>query len=138
MRKSSDLEFRLAEWAKEYRGGKYDHIGWPSKSTLHAAMVFQGPPPRIAITRGVPITTAGDEVQDAVKALELQPVGERPAAVLRCEYFDPGAAIEHRLQKMRRIGMGCSRADYYQSLRVAKVHVAAWLRIRFCAEDEAA
>lgn len=81
-----------------------------------------------------------DEVQDAVRALEQQGRGWLPAQVLRCEYLTPGVPIESKLQRLRKIGENVSRFRYYEHLRTARVHVAAWIRIPFddvvCAQNE--
>lgn len=81
--------------------------------------------------------TAADEVQKAVEALAAQPQGWIPACVIRCEYLTPGQPIESKLGRLRRVGENLGRVRYYQHLRLARVHVAGWLRLPFDDKAEA-
>lgn len=132
-RRATDLEARLTEWGKEYGGGR-DEFASGGLSPLYVMMKWHGRPPQgLGFT---PINTAADEVHAAVKALAAQEQGWLPAEVLRCEYWLPGQPIDSKLQKLRRIGDNVSRVRYYQHLRLARIHVAAWLRIPFSDECE--
>ena len=127
-RRARDLEQRLTEWAKEYGGGKYEFSDF-GNSFLASMMKWHGRPPSGLGT--VPVNTAADEVQEAYSALCKQEQGWLPAQVLRCEYCLPGQPVESKIQKLARFGEQLSRVRYYQLLRVARIHVAGWLRIPF-------
>jgi hypothetical protein len=134
MRRARDLEQRLVEWGKEYGGGRYEELGG-SGSWLASLMRWHGRAPDGLGYQ--PTCTGADEVQEAYEALAKQAQGWLPAQVLRCEYLLPGQPIESKLQKLRRIGESISRVRYYQHLRIARVHVAGWLRLPF-SDNEAA
>lgn len=135
MRRNRALEDRLEEWGKEYGGGRYENLS--DGGSWLASMVHWGGRAPQGIG-SVPINTAADEVQEAVEALERQESGKVPAAALRCEYLTPGQPIESKLSRMRRGGENLARTRYYQHLRIARIHVAAWLRIPFEEEQDAA
>ena len=135
-RHEDELERRLREWASEYMGGRHEDIGWPGKSSLATAIKYHGPAPQGLNPRST-LDTDADEVEAAVQALEQQRDGYRAGRVLRAEYWMPSAADVSRLQLLERIGLRMSRATYYQQLRIARVHVAAWLRISAGVEREA-
>ena len=128
MKRVSDLENRLTEWGKEYGGSRYEYDSGGG-SPLGSMIKWGG---RTPTGMGYePTNTAADEVHAAVKVLADQVGGWLPAEILRCEYWLPGQPIDSKLQKLRKIGDHVSRAGYYTHLRVARVHVAAWLRISF-------
>ncbi len=137
MRRTSDLEARLVAWAGEYGGGRYDEIGWQGVSPLAVMMRYHGRAPDGLNPRSHKERTPADDVHDAVQALSKQTQGWLPAQVIRIEYLLPGQPIESKLQKLRRIGDNVSRVRYYQLLRLARVHVAGWLRLPFSDEMEA-
>lgn len=128
MKRESKLEKRLAEWVSEYGGGK--HVGdAPGTSWLWSLIRWHGRPPS-GLHNEASGPTAADEVQAAVEALGRQKHGWTPSAVLRCEYFS-GASKYEKLQRLARIGLRMDDTRYSQHLRVAKMHVAAWLKINF-------
>jgi hypothetical protein len=129
MRRSAELELRLTEWADAYRGGKYEDIGYPSRSWLYNAMLYQGPSPQGLHPRGVRDKTPADEVEEAVMHLEKQQGGFRAGRVLRAEYWMRHASEEQKLRALRYTGFNMGRVTYYDQLWVARVHVAAWLHI---------
>ena len=133
MRRATTLEARLVEWAREYGGGKYESYIGLGNSPLASLMKWHGRPPT-----GLGFASdnlAADEVQDAIDALARQAKGWLPAGVIRCEYLTPGQPMESKLQRLRAIGENVSRVRYYEHLRMARVHVAAWLRIPFDSEE---
>jgi len=134
-RRNRDLENRLEEWGREYGGGKYEDIG-ALKSWLGSMVKWGGRAP--TGLGQVPLNTAADEVQEAIDALAKQAHGKLPALVIRCEYLTPGQPIYSKLQRLRRVGESIQRVGYYQHLRIARVHVAAWLRISYDEEEKAA
>jgi hypothetical protein len=146
-RRASDLEARLTEWGKEYGGGKYgihgeivDGVVMASygNSPLASMMKWHGRPPDGL--GYVPTFTAADEVDEAVRALAVQPMGRLPAIVLTLEYWLPGQPIDSKTKKLRGLGDNVGRVRYYQHLRLARIHVAGWLHLAFSEEkpkDEA-
>jgi hypothetical protein len=135
MARSRELEDRLEEWGKEYGGGRYEFLGGGC-SPLASMIKWKGRAPQgLGQT---PLNTAADEVQEAVRALERQPHGIVPAIVLACEYLTPGQPIDMKLRRLRQRGESVGRDRYYQHLRTARMHVAAWLRISYSGEDEEA
>ena len=126
MRRKNELENRLREWAEEYRQ-RDDNHGWQGISPTAILVKWGGRPPD---GQSQPEhATPADEVEQAVQALEKQKDGYRAAMVLRCEYAMERCAESHKRQKLSRIGLPMSRATFYDELWVARVHVAAWLRI---------
>jgi hypothetical protein len=131
MRRSNELEQRLIEWGREYGGGRYEDNGWHGVSNIYPLTKYHGRPPQGLVPPRGGIRTRADDVQDAVMALQDQPEGFRPSMVLRVEYLEPGKPFLSKQQGLRKIGQGMGRSDYYKSLKIARVHVAAWLHIRF-------
>lgn len=131
-RRATTLEARLCEWGREYGGGKYENVG-SGNSPLASMMKWHGRPP--SGLGFISDNLAADEVQDAIDALIRQPKGWLPANVIRCEYLTPGQPVESKLQRLRAMGENVSRVRYYEHLRMARVHVAAWLKIPF--DDDA-
>lgn len=136
MRRARDLEERLIEWGKEYGGGRYEDIGdvasWLGKMVKWGGKTPSG-------LNAIPLHTAADEVQTAVTALERQPGGELPSLVIRAEYLTPGQPIEMKLQRLKSVGKRVQKIRYYQHLRIARIHVAAWLKLPYAEwPDEAA
>lgn len=125
----SELEARLIGWASEYRGGRYDYVGWPSKSWLANAILYRGRTPTGVSAQVVAIGTPADEVEAAVSFLERAVDGFKPGRVLRAEYYMVDAPEEHKLSALRAIGLPMSRAGYYQYLSRARFHVAGWLHL---------
>jgi hypothetical protein len=131
-RRSTTLESRLTEWAKEYTGYVREaSIGWPGASPMAQIMKYHGRAPQGLNPRGVETNTAADEVERAVRALQAQDKGWAPACIIRCEYFEAHEEKHVRLSHLRSIGVIVREVGYSQHLRIAKVHVAAWLRVPF-------
>jgi hypothetical protein len=128
-RRATTLEARLTEWGKEYGGGKYETYVGLGNSPLASLMKWHGRPP--TGLGFVSENSAADEVQSAIDALAEQPRGWLSAQVIRCEYLTPGQPVESKLRRLRAVGENVSRVRYYEHLRLARVHVAAWLRIPF-------
>lgn len=131
MRRANTLETRLAEWANEYNGRSYDDIGWQGISPMAVIMKYHGRPPQGLNPRRIETNSPGDEVERAVRALEAQERGWTPARVLRCEYFLAHLEKHQRLASLHAIGVRLKEVGYSQHLRIARVHVAAWLRVPF-------
>jgi len=131
MRRNSDLEARLTEWANEYGGGRYENRGWQGLSPLASIIKYHGRAPQ-GLNPGRVITNgAADEVETAVRALERQTGGSVLAAVLRCHYFAGEVPRDVRLQRLAKVGKRMDSTRYSHHLRMAKVHVAAWLHLPF-------
>ncbi len=120
------LEARLVQWAEEYGGGRYEHIGYSSRSLLQSLIEHQGFVPGTGGYRGILINTPGDEVQSAVLAMESYGY-IRPGRTLRCEYFLKSAPLELKLQNLRRAGIDIKRPTYYDYLAIAKAFVMGQL-----------
>jgi hypothetical protein len=129
MRRSTTLESRLNEWAKEYREGKREHLGGSSGSWLASLIRWEGRAP--SGLGHQPERTAADEVHEAVAALECQPTGYGPAMVLRAEYLNPDQPRMEKIRRLRRLGVAVDTTRFSQLLRLAKIHVAGWLHIPF-------
>lgn len=115
-----ELDSRLECWAEEYGGGRYENIGFPSKNSLQATIDRGG----LAGSRSVAVRldTVADEIESAVKLMD-QLGYERPAKVLRCEYFNGRMPIEERLRRLQRQGVKIKRPTYYDYLAIAKAFV---------------
>lgn len=132
MRRTSSLELRLVGWANEYTGYVREaSIGWPGISPMAQIMKYHGRPPQGLNPRRVETNSPGDEVERAVRALQAQDKGWVPACVIRCEYFEASLEKHQKLTSLRAIGVQLKEVGYSQHLRIAKVHVAAWLRLPF-------
>jgi hypothetical protein len=128
MAKTNDLEVRLHDWSLAYGGGRYVSASGGG-SAMSSIMRWHGRPPSgLGCDEETP---SADEVEAAVDALLRQEGGYGPANVLRCEYLLPGQPREAKLQKLQHIGLRMDTTRYSQQLRLAKVHVAGWLRIPF-------
>lgn len=133
-RRATDLEARLVEWGREYGGGRYEANGWPGFSPLLTLMTYHGRSPDGLNPKGGKDATPADEVQAAVVALASQQQGWRAANVINIEYTCPGKPIVAKLQilQVRKPPVQVSDASRYsQLLQVARIHVAAWLKIPF-------
>lgn len=120
------LDGRLQGWAEEYGGGRYENIGYASRNILQTLIEHEGFVPSSRGFVPIPIKTAADEVEAAVRMMESTGYF-RPGRVLRCEYFVPNAPIELRLVNLKKIGISISRAGYYDYLAIAKAFVAGQL-----------
>lgn len=131
MGRSTTLESRLSDWANEYGGRSHDDIGWPGISPMAVIMKYHGRPPQGLNPRRIETNGPGDEVERAVRALQAQERGWTAACVIRCEYFHPDLEKQRKLSSLRAIGVHVREVGYSQHLRIAKVHVAAWIRVPF-------
>lgn len=123
-----ELDGMLIQWAKEYGGGKYENIGYPSRSYL-ARLMERGHSP---VTQGhIPSRrrTQSDDIEQIVSDMEGSGMYKQGKA-LRCEYFLARAPEEQKLQNLRAIGCSMSRAGFYQYLREAKAWMVAALSYR--------
>lgn len=139
MRRPTQLEDRLTEWGREYGGGKYGIRGDIENGIVTAASYGDSPLASLMKWHGRPpdglnyegSCTGADEVDDAVRALSQQPQGLLPSIIVTLEYWLPGQTVESKQARLRKRGDTVSRVRYYQHLRLAKVHIAGWLRIPF-------
>lgn len=119
----SELERRLIEWADEYGGGRYDHIGWPGSSSVAVLMTYHGRAPQ-GLHQPAIIGTAADQIEDIVRALAKQRGGRACAAVLRTEYWMRSAALEHKLERLRiKDGVHVTATDYQRLMLAAREYV---------------
>lgn len=121
-----DLECRLENWAAEYGGGRYQDIGYASRNILQTLIEHEGFVPNSGGFAPVPINTQADEVEAAVRQMEV--IGYlRPGRVIRCEYFMARAPMEAKLRNLDRVGISIKRPTYYDYLAIAKAFVHAQL-----------
>jgi hypothetical protein len=138
-RRSTTLESRLVEWGKEYGGGRYGIRGTIEGGVVMGASYGDSPLASLIKWHGRPpdglafesSCTAADEVDEAVRALSLQPQGLLPSIIVALEYGLPGQPVESKQARLRDRGDNVGRVRYYQHLRVAKIHIAGWLHIPF-------
>jgi hypothetical protein len=127
--KSAELERRLNEWADEYAGGKYDNVGAIHSSPVAVLMKYHGRAPQGLNPRPI-IGTPADEVELAVCSMRQQRGGDAMVAVVRAEYWMRSAALEHRLQRIRKKDrLKISARAYYVHLHAAKNYIAGWLHL---------
>jgi len=120
------IEQRLRDWAKEYRGGRYENVGWHSKNILETLREHQGFMPDSQLSKRALVRTAADEVEEAIQ--ELLRVNWKAGCVVRIEYLKADAPEQQKLDELRRDGLGMSRAHYYECLRVAYMAIYGYLR----------
>lgn len=126
MRRNSDLEALLKDWGRQYGGGRYGG-GHGGGSWLASMIRWGGRAPEGL--GAAPDWTQADDVDEAVRALSAQDWNS--AQVIRIEYTLPGQPREAKRQKLARMGIQIGDVRYCQHLRLAKIHVAAWLRVPF-------
>jgi len=131
MSRSQQLEDRLKEWAEKYGGSKYENVGWQGISPIANLMKYHGRPPQGLNPGRVETNGAADEVEGAVRALQVQKGGEVLAAVLRCHYFAHGVDRPGQLRRLAKVGHRMATSRFSHHLRAARIHVAAWLHIPF-------
>lgn len=113
------LERRLRDWAEEYRGGRYEHLGFSGRNILSTLIEHRGFVPSSRGFVPVPTCTPADEVEVVVN--RMAEVGLYPEShVLRIEYFEPDLATEHRLDRLRRLGLAMTEDAYASRLAMAK------------------
>jgi len=120
------LDTRLKGWADEYGGGRYENIGWQGRNMLQTLIEHRGFVPSSGGYVRVPIQSAADEVEAAVKLMETTG-WYRQGRVIRCDYFLPNAPMEVRLRNLRHIGVSLSRASYFDHLSQAKAYLSGAL-----------
>ena len=141
-RRATRLEDRLTEWGREYGGGKYGIRATIEDGIVTAASYGDSPLASLMKWHGRPpqglghasSCSAADEVDEAVRELSQQPEGLLPSIIITLEYWLPGQPIESKQARLRQRGDNVGRVRYYQHLRIARIHVAGWLRIPFSEE----
>lgn len=116
------IEELLTSWAQEYGGGNNPGLDFPSRSPLQTVIDHHGFSPSSAGFIPIPIRTKADEIEIIVREMAT---GEyrKQAHILCCDYFNPGFAIDQRIDILRRAGIQVSRAGYYEGLSIAKAYV---------------
>lgn len=114
-----ELERRLREWADEFRGGRYEQLGYSGNNLIATLIDHKGFVPTGGGPRPVPVGTPADEIEAIV--MQMEECGLRSEAqVLRIEYFQARLPLEAKLQRLRRVGQGMSKPTYYSRLRVSR------------------
>lgn len=142
MMSEQKLDLRLEQWAQEYGWG-----GMPTGSSdaniIQRLIDHKGFVPSSRGFVPVPIQTAADEVEHAVKAMESKvgTPGEpnsyyRAANVLRVEYLTPKYWPEsERLDRLSRIGLAMSRHTYYRAIQFARAFLMGFLSRQNVADE---
>lgn len=114
------LDARLADWVREYGGGRYENLGFSTGEHILAKLVKFGGfmPSSGGAPAGTASMTAADEVERVVRRLAQGWPGH--ALVLRCDYFHPDQAMPNRLDWLRSKGHKMGRSKYYVMLASAK------------------
>lgn len=121
-----ELERRLREWADEFRGGRYEQLGYSGNNLIATLIAHKGFVPTGGGHRPVPTGTPADEIEAIV--MQMEECGLRSEAqVLRIEYFQARLPLEAKLQRLRRVGQGVAKSAYYRRLRMAQVFI--WGRL---------
>lgn len=118
-----ELKIRLAGWAFEYGGGKYENIGYSNRNLLQTLIEHGGFVPSSGGYKPIPIRSAADEIESIVKRMEAEGWFKH-GRVLRCDNFMANAPIEVRLKALQNIGVRLSRASYFNVLAAAEAYVA--------------
>ena len=121
------LEARFREWASEYRGGKYEDIGFPRKNMLAVLIEHRGFFPDGQLAKRIPVRSPADDVEEAVQA--LQGVSQRAAMALRVEYLSGYLPPNERVRKMGRLKMPVSQTYYYKLVEIGMAFVAGRLSV---------
>ena len=143
-RRATTLENRLIEWGKEYGGGRYGIKATIENGVVMGASYGDSPLASMMKWHGRPpeglgyhsSCTAADEVDEAVRALSLQPQGLLPSIIVTLEYWLPGQPIESKQARLRKRGDHVGRTTYYKHLRVARKFIAEYLGVAFCETEE--
>lgn len=122
----AQLETRLLGWAAEYGGGRYENVGWQGRNLLQTLIEHRGFVPNPGGFARVPIRSAADEVEAAVRSMETTG-WHRQGRVIRCDYFEPHAPMDIRLKTLRHVGVSLSRSGYFEHLAQAKAYLAGAL-----------
>jgi len=138
MRSLSDeeLEANLKAWGDGYGGGRYEDIGYPSRSTIATLLEFHGFRPDTQIAKlCIKLDSPADEIEAAVLSLQRQGIdGEADAHCLRVAY-DPKLSTERdRLRRLHGIGWRVkndvlkviSRQRLYERIRRARESVRSF------------
>ena len=115
---NSDLRKRLQDWASVYGGEQYRRLGYSATDRLAAAQDVH----TIAAV-AVDMLNQAEQIERIVQAME-QSGRWKEARVLRAEFFMSGLSEAERLERLSRIGVGISRANYYVFLRTALAFMA--------------
>jgi len=129
------INARLLEWGREFRSGKYEHVGWHSKNILQVCHEHKGFKPDNSRRPRIAINTPADEVEAAVILLQKTPgKPKRPnphfraAMCLRACYVAPEYWPEsERLSQLKRIGIWINRVTYYEALKMGRLYVSGFL-----------
>lgn len=133
-------ELVLEEWGRDYGGGRYEEIGYPSISTIATLIEHRGFRPDSQIAKlCTKLDSISDIIESIVMRLQLQGIdGETEAHCLRVAY-NPSAykeslrilivnAIGSRIGNKLMANLG--RREYYRRLASAREYVVNEHRAR--------
>lgn len=126
-------ELVLEEWGREYGGGKYEDIGYPSISTIAALIEHHGFRPDSQIAKlCTKLDSISDIIESIVMRLQLQGMdGEAEAHCLRVAYNPASFRESIRIRIVNSIGRkignkimaNIGRREYYRRLASAREYV---------------
>jgi len=133
---SAEFEANLVAWGREYGGGRYEDIGYPSRSTIATLVEFHGFRPDAQTAKlCVKLDSPADEIEAAVLRLQTSGIdGEADAHCLRVAYDSSIATERDRLRRLHAIGRriensvmrSIARQRFYERLRRAKEAVRSF------------
>lgn len=117
---SEDMRRRFSDWAATYGGEQLARSGYAVIESIGYALSTPA---------------ANDDCEGAAEIERIVQTMEasgrwKEARVLRAQYFMPGLPEAMRLARLRRRGLGISRAAYYIYLETAHAFVAGALSVR--------
>lgn len=100
------MEALLAEWGRTHGGSRYEHIGYPSRSTIATAVEHHGFRPDAQTAKlCVRLDSPADQVESLVIAMHRQGIdGEADAHCLRVTYDASLPDERARLRRLHAIG----------------------------------
>ena len=110
------LESELNQWSKDYGHGSPEWLGYPKTNILD---------PRHSGNSGFVRSssrTTSDDVEDIVRDMRANGFWKH-ACILTCDYFAKHLTMEMRLDKLKNLGVPCTRRGYYDYLAPAKMYV---------------
>lgn len=122
------LERRLREWAEEYRGGRYEDLGFPRQNILARLRQHAGFAPDSQMAKRIPHGTPADEIESLIIGMLTGMF--RQAWCLRIEYLRDDLPIEAKLEILDAIGLRMSRGVYYEQLRIGRAYLLGALNER--------
>lgn len=119
---NEDIDVILCEWSRNYGLGSPQWLGYPKTNVLHEKHGLG------RIPEPTKQATQSDRVDAIVRNMDRTDYWKH-ACVLRCHYFAMSHTLEMRLDKLRKLGVSCTKDGYYKYLNSAKMTVDIGLRL---------